>query len=292
MDSWKGEFLMTNTKKKHGNKMKLLSAVGMLTVSAAMLVSSTFAWFSMNKTVTAQTMKMTVKSDSTYLLISGTNSTASAIQAENDGKGNTTVTWASTQNSLIPSDPATSAIASASLTTSGKNIDGDAITTAGVAVTDKATAAVETNWYTANALSVDAATIDSTTIRQLTAAKFSDYVIKETVYLTVAKGANAASSLTVKPTFAKEGDGKNEDLTAARILVATSNGGFITLDSSSSGTATAITGATGNITDSTVVTVDIYFYYDGDNTNVYTNNIADLTGTNMSLEFGVTPVTA
>jgi len=60
---------MTNTKKKHGNKMKLMSAIGMLTVSAAMLVSSTFAWFSLNKKVTASTMNVKAKSYNPYLLI-------------------------------------------------------------------------------------------------------------------------------------------------------------------------------------------------------------------------------
>lgn len=75
MDSWKGEFLMTNTKKKSKNKMKLLSAVGMLTVSAAMLVSSTFAWFSMNKRVTAQTMSISAKSADPIIEISANGST-------------------------------------------------------------------------------------------------------------------------------------------------------------------------------------------------------------------------
>ena len=60
---------MTNTKKKNGNKRKLLGAVGMLTVSAAMLVSSTFAWFSLNKKVTASTMNVKAKSYNPYLLI-------------------------------------------------------------------------------------------------------------------------------------------------------------------------------------------------------------------------------
>jgi hypothetical protein len=53
---------MTNTKKKNKNTRKLLGAIGMLSVSAAMLVSSTFAWFSMNKTVSASTMSISAKS--------------------------------------------------------------------------------------------------------------------------------------------------------------------------------------------------------------------------------------
>ncbi|MBO5576289.1 MAG: hypothetical protein J5956_08370 [Ruminococcus sp.] len=60
---------MTKTNKKSKNTRKLLGAVGMLTVSAAMLVSSTFAWFSLNKKVTASTMNVQAKSYNPYLLI-------------------------------------------------------------------------------------------------------------------------------------------------------------------------------------------------------------------------------
>jgi hypothetical protein len=59
---------MTNTKKKNGNKRKLLGAVGMLTVSAAMLVSSTFAWFSLNKTVQVTNMRVQARADQGLLI--------------------------------------------------------------------------------------------------------------------------------------------------------------------------------------------------------------------------------
>lgn len=59
---------MTNTKKKNSNKRKLLGAVGMLTVSAAMLVSSTFAWFTMNKTVQATSMEVKAHAEEGLLI--------------------------------------------------------------------------------------------------------------------------------------------------------------------------------------------------------------------------------
>ncbi len=58
---------MTNTKKKT-NKRKLLGAVGMLSVSAAMLVSSTFAWFTMNKTVQATNMQVKARAEGGLLI--------------------------------------------------------------------------------------------------------------------------------------------------------------------------------------------------------------------------------
>lgn len=59
---------MTNTNKKSKNTRKLLGAVGMLSVSAAMLVSSTFAWFTMNKEVKATTMQVKAHAEEGLLI--------------------------------------------------------------------------------------------------------------------------------------------------------------------------------------------------------------------------------
>lgn len=59
---------MTNTKNKKNNTKKLLGAVGMLSVSAAMLVSSTFAWFTMNKTVKATAMEVKAHAEEGLLI--------------------------------------------------------------------------------------------------------------------------------------------------------------------------------------------------------------------------------
>ena len=48
---------------------KLIPALGMLVLSASMLVTSTFAWFSMNTSVTATNMTVTAKADQVYLQI-------------------------------------------------------------------------------------------------------------------------------------------------------------------------------------------------------------------------------
>lgn len=61
---------------------KLIPALGMLTLSAVMLVTSSFAWFSMNDTVKATGMSVTAKGDQIYLqIIKETDSfTAGAAQ--------------------------------------------------------------------------------------------------------------------------------------------------------------------------------------------------------------------
>ena len=48
---------------------KLIPALGMLVLSASMLVTSTFAWFSMNTTVKATDMTVSAKGDQVYLQI-------------------------------------------------------------------------------------------------------------------------------------------------------------------------------------------------------------------------------
>ena len=50
---------MANTNKKSSNKKKLVSALSMLTVSAVMLSTATYAWFTMNKEVEVKSIQMT-----------------------------------------------------------------------------------------------------------------------------------------------------------------------------------------------------------------------------------------
>ncbi|MGN1052618.1 MAG: hypothetical protein ACI4SH_04420, partial [Candidatus Scatosoma sp.] len=251
---------------------------------AALLGSSTFAWFSMNTQVTATGMQVTAKTDNTYLLISSDKTTASEIQTQ--GAISATLTVSDSEAKVYPCAPAISDTEVGYLTTSGKKLDGTTIETAGVKVTDKDTAATITNWYTANAAASNASDIKADTARQLTG--FGGYVIEKTVYLTVAKGANPANNLKVTATFEQKSGGN--DISAARVLVATDDGGFAILSSTT--TTADIKGSNTSLTDSTVRTVKIYIYYDGNDSKVYTNNAANLAGANISLAFDVDAVPA
>lgn len=267
---------------------KLIPAVCMLLVSAVMLGTTTFAWFSMNNKVSATNMQVVAKSDNTYLLIgTGDNDTAAEIQAIANG---TTVdlTVSDTDAKVYPSRPAQDATEVGYLAAGKLNIDGGNVTTAGAIVNSKATAAAATNWYTASALKSDASAIDGTSARQLTAEKFSKYVIKKTVYLTVAAGANSAKNLSVEATITAKEAGKN--FSAVKVLVATETGMAI-LDSTHT-TSAAIGSETALITSTTVVAVDIYIYYDGADSTVYTNGSANLAGATISLNFEVNAVPA
>jgi len=271
---------MKNNKKK-SPMMKIVSAAAMLAVSASMLGTSTYAWFSMNKTVSVTGMQIDVKTNNTYLLINtGDNDTADEIQAANVKTVPLTVTDA--EATMFPSSPALTEAEAAYLTASGKVVGTNAsITTAGVVVDDTAKAAAVTNWFTANALAPGAATIDTTSARQL--STFEGYVIRKTAYITVADGSNSANNLTVTPTITQKNSGT--DIAAVKVLVCTDDGGFTVLSSTNNGTPVDIKGSNTAVTDSTVRTVNIYIYYDGDETPVYTNNMANLKGATIDLTF-------
>ena len=81
---------------------KLLPALGMLALSACMLVTSTFAWFSMNETVKATNMSVTAKGDQVYLQIINPTSTVDSEKAFSNGAAQTVATANNTNSEILP----------------------------------------------------------------------------------------------------------------------------------------------------------------------------------------------
>ena len=247
---------------------KLIPALCMLLISAVLMGTSTYAWFSMNTTVTATGMKVTAKSESIYLLISNKaeSTTAALIQAENDNKGFTSLTVTYTNASeyqLHPTALATNA------------------TKEGVKKTTINDYSAADSWYTADAVDASAANANTTTEKALTS--LNGYVLKYTYKFTLAKGSNAAQDLKVTAcTMTQDGD---KTITAARALVVC---GANVEEFNSTKTAGTVTLAT-ELTDKTFVTVDVYLYIDGNDTSIYTNNVANLNAASIALTFGVVP---
>lgn len=267
---------------------KLIPSICLLLISAVMLGTTTYAWFSMNTQVAVTGMQVVAKSDDTFLLIgTGDNDTADEIQ-DADPNISISLNISDSEAKVYPSSPAlTSAEAGYLTVAEGHNkVGGGAITTAGVQVTNTATAAAVTNWFTANAATVDSPDILVSSAKQLTS--FTGYVITRTVYLTIADGANDANNLSVTATITQKTGGA--DVSAVKILVATDDGGFAVL--STTNTTADIKGSNTSITDTTVRTVYIYIYYDGDEAPVYTNNMINLKGADISLAFNVDPIPA
>lgn len=190
----------------------IIPALAVLLLSTAASVTGTVAWFAMNSTVAATGMQIKVNSQNTYLLISGTNTTASAIQSENSTSAALTVT--AEQALVQPSHPVSNAEQAALLnTTNGKDVSGATITTAGAIVEDAATAAEFTNWYTAVAAATDAPTMLEGSARQLTA--FTGYVVVRHAYLTVAVGSNPVGNLKITSSITPKGLSASSDTQAS-----------------------------------------------------------------------------
>lgn len=265
----------------------IIPALGMLLLSTAASVTGTVAWFAANATVSATGMQIKAKTTNTFLLIgTGDNDTYGEIQGITPASTSVALTISDEDAQVIPSKPVENDTEAGYLSVADghKNTAGEAITTAGVIVNDAAKAAAVTNWYTASAAAPTASAIDAATAKQL--ASFTGYVVQKTAYLTVAVGASNAHNLTVTPTFAQLSSGT--DISAVKAVVTTSDGGFAIISNANNGNAVDIKGSNNAITPTSLLTVNLYLYYDGSNTNVYTTNKANLTGASLSLSFGVT----
>lgn len=247
---------------------KLIPALCMLLVSALFVGTSTYAWFSMNTTVTATDMKVTAKSDSIYLLISKDKSSAADIQ----GQQQTTVAINNAKTELMPSALATKA------------------TKDGVKVNSINDYSAHSNWYTAYAQNEAASTVKMDTEKNLATEglTFTDYVQTYTYSFTLAKGSNEAQNLTATSCKMTPGTDKGTNvITPVRVLLVCGDN-VVEFDSTG-----ALVDGTNNVlassvTDATAVTVTAYVYYNGNDTAVYTNNVANLAGASIDLTFDVT----
>jgi len=245
---------------------KLIPAFCMLLISAVLLGTSTYAWFSMNTSVTASGLSVTAKADYIYLLVGESSTTLTSTNAKATMQGSPAnygqdITLSSVDNTtLAPSTPDTAK------------------------VTNATTAAVPGNWYTASSTAPDASQPNSTKDKtDLTAGNFAEYVIKKTLFVTLANGSKATENtlkVTVTLTATDTATGETTTIDAVKVLVANiKNGTAGTAVNATSDTAVTI----GTITDADLVQLDFYIYYDGKDDSVYTNNFANLDGASVQI---------
>lgn len=215
---------------------KLIPAFCMLLVSAMLVGTSTFAWFSMNNKVAATGMQISAKSDSAYLVI---NTGASFNSAGTDKE----VTSAAEAKSLYPVAPVsvlTSASAASDVTTASK-------------------------WHYAYS---NDPTTSTKTGDYIECKDLENYVASETFYigLNEKSGLSSLSNLKVsKITLPENKAIKVVLVCGSKVAVAADD---VLADS---------VGKEG-------VAVTVYYYIDGDESVVYTNNATTLSG-QVSLEF-------
>ena len=309
---------MTNTKKKHGNKMKLLSAVGMLTVSAAMLVSSTFAWFSLNRNVSASTMTVQAKSADPFLKISANGTNFYTGLAPSADTSNDIGAWAIQTTAVINDQTAAAAklklIAPATIGTTPTWVWNQSTNPAEAqakAVTDASNKAVTLQEKAANQ-NTDRSSIMTGTVAGETHE--DAFVLKQTLTFKNISKDSAGTNLKIDAVNITREAATITDPAAStfdeavRVLVVNADGDYALYGKSGliSGGYAAATGVTGDLMTLTsgkptiagsldaeaTTSITIYMYFDGNATQAYTNNAFDLTGVHASFDFSIDSETA
>ena len=279
----------------------IIPALGLLLLSTAASVSGTVAWFAMNASVQATGMQITAKSDSVFLLIgSGEKDTAAEIQADN--KTTTELTVGTEEAKVLPSAHETISNTSTATATNISHLDHyETIATPKVeasleeyaAMTSEQKALYQavnadgTNWYYQIADSATAS-VSNKGKHYLTTID-SKYIIHKICYVTLAAGSNAASNLKIKSAVVASngtytGGEENATNSPVKVLV-TSSSGYV--EFGNSGLQNDSTVLASAVTDSAVVQLDIFIYYNGADSAVYTNNVANLDGATVNLTFDV-----
>ena len=268
--------MKATTKARRG----LIISLFTLVIALAVAATSTYAWFVVNKEVTASNMQVTVKADTTYLVIKksatepanvdalGTD-TAQAMEASNkqvlpvmydeDETGSGVIKWK---------------------TGRGQAYDNGAIT-------------VDTEHENAP----EYTSISSTDVTNGT------YFVKYTFYVGLTStSALPAEHLRVKTmTVTANSTANNADtfLPAVSALVVCSHGqttdGTVDFEDISSMTASDYTNAadiSATVAKNTVYTIDVYVYINGDNDVVTSANAAKLGGFKLSMTLACEQATA
>lgn len=249
---------------------KVVPALCALLVSAVMLGSSTYAWFSMNTKVTATGMTVNAKSDSKFLqIVAGTAGFA-------DDEAQISAEAVNKTKDLRP----TSAV---------KAIGTDNLTLTALAQADKAT---DIKWV--EAFSNDPASStkngeykEVTTAAQATDASNLYTLINDfKVRLNPKAGANSAENLSVTGvTITSTATvAKNDLLASVRVLFVCgdewaiwSNGAKVSASSDTSVLAATVT--------TTPTAIKVYIYFDGEDTATTTNNATKLSTDGYKVEF-------
>lgn len=243
---------------------KVVPALCALLVSAVMLGSSTYAWFSMNTKVTAKGMSVTAQSNSTYLVISKNTTLGTDISASLNGD-NAVGGIGNGKTSVYPCAKATKDIASTDIKV------GD--------------------WYYAASKSRDDAgavgdgalgtnTLSATKIGTTLTA---DYQVTYTFYIGLSGESKAMNNATIKVDAA--------DATAGNSSVALGKGLSAEVKIGDKDAVTLKDGTTNaNVTgvnlSNTAITVTVMVYIDGNNANV-TSAATDLSDLALNLAFSI-----
>lgn len=264
-DEWGKKGVRMDTK---ALKKQMGAAIAMVLVAAVALGSATFAWFVSNNTVKATTSNIAAQSNSAYLVIDTTKTSTSSTGAVSAPITNTT-----------PLFPAMTV----------KN-------------------GTKAEWQSAYALSADKSDKKDGTVFTIgdgTAAKAVEagYAVKDTFYVGTGTYDGEFTDLQIKSVAVKTAaTGENKNLgDALRVLVVCGekwevwSGIGIQLSSSQNdNTASNLLAADDAVIKANQdAQIDVYLYYDGNDANVYSNNLEKIKTTagdnGVTITFEATP---
>lgn len=262
-DEWGKKGVRMDTK---ALKKQMGAAIAMVLVAAVALGSATFAWFVSNNSVTATTSKISAQSNAPFLKIDKTaitaGSTTSISYADNaDVKLYPAQVVKNTDNKpLFKSAYASAANATTELAKSRYDV-GDAAT------------AVEGEFAIKKSFKIGTADAKAGSFKNLIVSKVE-------LTSTGTEGLEDALSILVVcgdnwAVYKKSGDGLVLTEYKDKVSAAGNNTNGVLADT---------------ITANSSVDVDVYVFYDGSETNVYTDNLDKLTAIGATVTFTATPV--
>lgn len=306
---------MKKTNKKNSTARKLLPAFAMLTVSAISLSSATYAWFSMNKEVSVTSMTIAAKSADPIIEISANGSnfynalvssgegsnwtlpttdantklklvTPSAISTTTGTEGAVSWGWAAStahdnaQVTKALTNKTLTAQASPAATNAGRTaylgVENDAL----YVLTQKLTIRNVSPDVDAANLKISEVTINKGTnsignsVRVLFVAADGKYALYKP---NTAEGATAGSTVLVS-----DHQWLDAGSTPPATDMAQTSSNLPIIASSLTAKGTGNTPATGSSTD-----VDVYVFFDGTDTDAYTDNATDLSAVSVNFKFAI-----
>lgn len=281
---------MKTTKKKNSATKKLLPAVGMLAISATMLATSTYAWFTMNKEVSVTGMKLKATAEEGLVISDYTKANwatswdvemaTSAVLAPTSTPALASPTWVRAQSSELddaqPVDPQGETYSDITLTYDDTPATGEGIGSASRSVSMGADGAAATTIDTDYVLlrkfyikgTGDTAWAQNLVIDEVTAtASGSAMALDNSLRVLVVAGTNAF----IYAPFQDVGGGTTtdsyrwKDTTAVTALAPTTDS-----------TCTSITSIPAANTNSPIE-VSMYMYFEGEDENCKSSNASGLT---------------
>jgi hypothetical protein len=270
---------------------KLIPALAALLVSATVMSTATFAWFSMNKEVDAASMEITATSENPYLVI---NEESNEINTSFGTSADAMATYGKTGTGanlklVTPLNVASNVAyyADATAKTAGESQEAAGETNTNKTTPSKFTTDANVLWGTTT--SSDPALVEAANVTTLVAsADLVNYVLKNELYFKVLPGNVNGTNLTC--TGVTFSDGTNSIAASGRVLLVSETGAYQLFKLVDGAVTTYETGSDAALLATVTQTpqkVTAFFYFDGTDASAYTNNATDLTAVTAQFSFAI-----